>query len=319
MAFGRLHEEAAGDGKLLALSDAAFRMWACGLIYCQKNLTDGYIPEHAIAAFGVRGFDGGKFHDTYIETFAGLSTRAKVELGARLRRLNTSADDIADELCRAQLPGRAPVWERVAGGYRVHDYLDWNDSRAEILKMRAQSRERMRRRRGEQPREQIGEHGAEHPTEHPTEHTGEPVVRGSSSTDLQESGSSNSTDGRPERRLNAGAAGPGASPRDHLRHAYCDPSYSRCVPAAVHDKLANMLAPKYAGDRVASAAALLQWYPVALSALPDNEPIGDEFKFWQRQFDAAFVTVGAGPAVAGRVAQPAANVPGVAATAKYLD
>lgn len=80
-----------------------------------------------------------------------------------------------------------------------------------------------------------------------------------------------------------------------------------------------MLAPKYAGDRVASAAALLQWYPVALSALPDNEPIGDEFKFWQRQFDAAFVTVGAGPAVAGRVAQPAANVPGVAATAKYLD
>ena len=54
MAFGRLHEEAQDDPKLLALSDPAWRMWGCGVIYCQKHLTDGFIPEHIIHTFGVR-------------------------------------------------------------------------------------------------------------------------------------------------------------------------------------------------------------------------------------------------------------------------
>jgi hypothetical protein len=86
----------------------------------------------------------------------------------------------------------------------------------------------------------------------------------------------------------------------------------------VHGKLANMLAPKFAGDRAKASAALLAWYPTVVAAMPADAPIGDEFKFWQRQFDAAFVaTVGA---VAGTT-QPGRTsaVPGVAETvAKYL-
>jgi hypothetical protein len=54
MPFGRLHEEAAGEDKLLILSDAAWRMWGMGLIYCQKNLTDGFIDERAIELWGVK-------------------------------------------------------------------------------------------------------------------------------------------------------------------------------------------------------------------------------------------------------------------------
>ena len=100
MAYGRIHDEAASNGKLLALSDAAWRMWGNGLIYCQVNLTDGSIPSHAIHTFGVRA-----------------RNKAKV----------------AAELCAPQIPGKAPLWVAVDGGFQIHDYLDWNDA-AEIIK-----------------------------------------------------------------------------------------------------------------------------------------------------------------------------------------
>jgi hypothetical protein len=100
---------------LLALSDAAWRMWGCGLIYCQANLTDGVIPEHAIQTFGVR---------------------AK----------NKAA--IAEELCSSLVPGKGPLWEKTDGGYRVHDYFDWNDSRETILAGRAKAKARLDRFRG---------------------------------------------------------------------------------------------------------------------------------------------------------------------------
>jgi hypothetical protein len=110
MAWGRLHDRANGDAKLLALSDAAWRMWGSGLIYCQAALTDGFIPEHAIHTFGVR---------------------------ARNKEV------VAEELCRCLVPGKGPLWQRVNGGYQIHDYLDWNDSRADILAGRARGRRRV--------------------------------------------------------------------------------------------------------------------------------------------------------------------------------
>ena len=88
MAYGRIHDEAASNGKLLALSDAAWRMWGNGLIYCQVNLTDGSIPSHAIHTFGVRA-----------------RNKAKV----------------AAELCAPQIPGKAPLWVAVDGGFQIHD------------------------------------------------------------------------------------------------------------------------------------------------------------------------------------------------------
>jgi 5-methylcytosine-specific restriction endonuclease McrA len=106
MPFGRLHEEAAGDSKLLALTNAAWRMWGMGLIYCQKNLTDGFISESAIDTWAIRE-----------------------QKGQRLR-------DVAKELCTPQVPGKSALWEKVDGGYLVHDYLQWNDSKAQILAMR---------------------------------------------------------------------------------------------------------------------------------------------------------------------------------------
>lgn len=82
----------------------------------------------------------------------------------------------------------------------------------------------------------------------------------------------------------------GSLPREHLDHAACDDSLSRCVPNAVHGKLANGLAPRHGGDRDAAKAALLAWYPAVWSSLPPDFVMGDAFKFWQSRFDAAFAT-----------------------------
>jgi len=112
MPWGRLDDQGNGNAKLLALSDAAWRMWGCGLIYCQANLTDGFIPEHAIHAFGVR---------------------------AKNKQL------VVDELCSVLVPGKAMLWERTAGGYRIHDYFDWNDSREDIRAGRERSKQRFER------------------------------------------------------------------------------------------------------------------------------------------------------------------------------
>ncbi len=110
MPWGRLDDQANSNAKLLALSDAAWRMWGCGLIYCQANLTDGFIPEHAVHAFGVR---------------------------AKNKAI------VIDELCSILVPGKQVMWERVAGGYQIHDYLDWNNSRKEVMEDRARSRDRV--------------------------------------------------------------------------------------------------------------------------------------------------------------------------------
>lgn len=100
------------DSKLLALTDAAHRMYTCGLVYVNKALTDGFIPEHVIETFGVR---------------------------ARNKRA------VADELCTPLVPGKHPLWHRVAGGYQVHDYLDWNDNKETVVAKRQRSADRVNR------------------------------------------------------------------------------------------------------------------------------------------------------------------------------
>ncbi len=87
-------------------------MWGCGLIYCQQELTDGFIPAQIIETFGVKAPNKRK---------------------------------VATELCTPKVPGKKPLWKEVEGGYQVNDYLDWNDSRALVLKRREGSKARQQR------------------------------------------------------------------------------------------------------------------------------------------------------------------------------
>jgi len=106
----------------------------------------------------------------------------------------------------------------------------------------------------------------------------------------------------------------GALPRDHVTHIACDETFSRCVPIAVHRKLANALAPRHDGDREAAGKALLAWYPTVWQTLPADAVMGDAFTFWQRHFDAAFATA----APRSSANEPRQVVPSAAETDAYL-
>lgn len=109
MPWARIHDRANTDAKLLALSDGAHRMWVGGLVFCQANLTNGFIPAHAIETFGVRA-------------------RNKAAL---VKELTTG------------ILGKAPLWQVAEGGWHVNDFLDWNDDREKVLRKRKAGKDRI--------------------------------------------------------------------------------------------------------------------------------------------------------------------------------
>lgn len=115
MPWARLDDRLNDDAKFRSLSDGAFRLWICGLVYCQKNLTDGFIPEHEVETFKVRA----------------KRSPCVVELCTPLVQIS-----------------KGPLWHRVETGYQMHDYLHWNDSREKVVAERAAAKERQDRFKG---------------------------------------------------------------------------------------------------------------------------------------------------------------------------
>lgn len=98
--------------KVAAAGPIAAWLNVCGIAYCNRQLTDGYIP----ASVANRLTDADE---------AGCYT----------------CEEIAERLCEVGL------WERVEGGYRIHDYLVYQPSKEAVLKEREAARSRMNKRR----------------------------------------------------------------------------------------------------------------------------------------------------------------------------
>ncbi len=100
MTWANFDDNFADHPKVLALTDAAFRLHVSGILYCARYLTDGHVPTAQAPK---------------------LSPGYKP---AQLRELVSSG-----------------LWERSKGGYQIHDYLDWNRSRAAVLAERRRKSE----------------------------------------------------------------------------------------------------------------------------------------------------------------------------------
>lgn len=90
-------------------------LFFAGIIYCSGQLTDGFIPSE-------------KLMQLYI--WAKLPLEANIVANAQ-----AIAQRLVDHC----------YWEIVAGGYNVHDYLDWNMSKEEVLALKAARTEAGRR------------------------------------------------------------------------------------------------------------------------------------------------------------------------------
>lgn len=93
--------------KVQHVSDAAGWLFVCGLCYCARQTTDGYVPEGKVTTL----------------------TRA------------TRPGKLADELVAAGL------WEETVGGFQVHDYLAYQPSAAQVKERRDGARVRKRSQR----------------------------------------------------------------------------------------------------------------------------------------------------------------------------
>lgn len=95
MSWGRLDDSFFDHPKVVGLRLELIGLWAKGLGYCGRHLTDGAIRRALLPQL----------------------------TGFPLSR----ATRLADELVKAGL------WEPAGADYLVHDYLDWNPSRREVL------------------------------------------------------------------------------------------------------------------------------------------------------------------------------------------
>lgn len=110
--------------KIEALSDAAYRLLHAAMRYCARNLTDGYVPLSRAR----------RLTDTGGDPVAAELVRAGVlhDLGEGC----PDADSVEARTCHAV--GRK-------GHYIVHDYLQWNHSKAWWEKRRRDDAERRRK------------------------------------------------------------------------------------------------------------------------------------------------------------------------------
>ena len=101
MVWVRIDDQVAHHPKFVEAGPVASWLWVCGNCYCNKYLTDGFIPSVAVPTLG---------------DIKGVEKLVPKLLAARL-------------------------WEECKGGYRVHDFLAFNPSAEEVRRKRAAARQ----------------------------------------------------------------------------------------------------------------------------------------------------------------------------------
>lgn len=124
MAWVRLDDHFDEHAKFERVGPLAGWLFVVSLAYAGRNLTDGFIPERAVAR---------------LANWEGIAlTRHGERYGLGE---DVTAAGVAAALCEVGL------WERTDGGYQIHDYLDYQPSKAKVLGERDAARGRMAQRR----------------------------------------------------------------------------------------------------------------------------------------------------------------------------
>jgi len=114
MPWVKLDDRFPSHRKIALLSDRAFRLHVSAICWSAENLTDGHIGDRELA------------------------------LITRIRGVKATAKELE----------AAGVWDRMDDGWSIHDYLDYNPSREQVLldrKKNAERQERFRRRKNGKP------------------------------------------------------------------------------------------------------------------------------------------------------------------------
>ena len=111
MSWVKLDDGMPENWKIEPLSDRAFRAHVTAMCYAARTMSDGFVPEGTAKAFAKRA-----------------------PVLAELER--DRWHPITGEVSR--------LWERIPGGFLVHDFLDYNPSRADVEAKRLADSKRKR-------------------------------------------------------------------------------------------------------------------------------------------------------------------------------
>lgn len=137
MAWVRLDDSFAQHPKVMAAGPLALAMQVAGLCYCNRNLTDGFIPwavARTLLSWEMLGPDQERYRISVTD--------------------DTHTEEIDSDYVIKRLV-ETGLWEEVPGGYQIHDYLQYQPSKAKVMAERAAAQERMARRRKEMRSEDV--------------------------------------------------------------------------------------------------------------------------------------------------------------------
>ena len=129
MSWARLDDQMPDHPKFLQAGDFApllLALYVRAVCYSSRYLTDGFIPSGAVTPL-LQGYNAWG-HDTVTGDGFALARDG-------------------DEFDWPAIMVHAGLWESCDGGYRIHDYLDYNPTRAQVLERRADSAKRQKKHR----------------------------------------------------------------------------------------------------------------------------------------------------------------------------
>ena len=133
--------------KMARVGPLGWAMWLAGLAYCNRNLTDGFIPY--TTARRLVSWD-------FLMPRNGSDIESIWTVGINS---GMHGEDVDSPLVIGMLVD-AGLWEEVPGGYRVHDYMEYQPSKLEVVAERekwAAKKRRGRPSRGDSPGDSQGD------------------------------------------------------------------------------------------------------------------------------------------------------------------
>src|SRR5215813_10946340 len=114
--WAKLDDAILDNPKIIAAGPLGFALHVAAITWCARNLSDGFIPKRRVAQL----LDLGSIRVS------------EASLGRVRHGLSTS--DVAEDLARIGL------WHDHGASWEVHDYLDYNPSKADVLARRERNR-----------------------------------------------------------------------------------------------------------------------------------------------------------------------------------
>lgn len=143
--------------KMAAVGPVGWGVWLAGLAYCNRNLTDGFIPRTVAKGIGGEWDVRVPVPESFDERENGIRSIQDdeqiwtIDIGSGMHGESITTEWVIGLLVNAGL------WVPVKGGYRIHDFEHYQPSKAAVLAERkawAEKKAKLRAvSRGDSPRE----------------------------------------------------------------------------------------------------------------------------------------------------------------------